>query len=162
MMQPEKVFSMVTEKSIAINDIPGGGFPDFTPEDARHALGHMKECEFNYCQYVFLLYDEEEILCKLVENCVLYLIKERPHLVKHDRTDEKPRGLLFVIDLCTAAVEEQRKPEGAISNEKRYKNLKLTRHEWRYTWKDEFAIVQNYLNNLRNNVNWHIYNVTKS
>jgi hypothetical protein len=155
-MNPEKIFSMVTEKSIAVNDIPGGGFPDFTTEDARHALAHMSECEFNYCQYVFLLYDDK--LKALTENATFHILKRYPDL----NTTDLDEGLLFVMDLCEMACKEERKPAGKIPDTKRYDYLDISRHKWRYKWKDVFYEVRSYLTELRSNVERHIFYITKN
>ena len=151
-MNPEKVLTMCTEKSVDIKDMTGGGIPEFTTDDARHALAHMGKAEFNYCQYVFLLYGDKA-LSSLMENTVLYIYKRYPKL--KDRKEKK--GLLFVINLCRMACEEQTKPAGKITDSERYTRLNLTRHEWRYKWKDIFIQVNNYLNELRQGVIRHIY-----
>lgn len=149
-MDPEKIYSMITEKSVAINDVPGGGIPDFTPDDAKHSLGGMKECEFNYCQYVFLLYDEK---CKDLVNNVIFHYKQN-YTVKN--TDRKN-----IERLAKLACAAQRKAGDKIMDKDLYLICQFTKNSWRHKWKDVYSIMNNYLNELRANVGWHIYRKTQ-
>lgn len=148
-MKPEKVYSMLTEKSISINDIPGG-LPEFTPEDARHALGGMKPCEFNYCQFVFLLYDEKHN--DLVSNVLFHYEKENK--IKPDDKEN-------ITKIARLACAAQRKSDGRLLDKELYLCCQFTKNSWRHKWKDIYYLMNAYLNELRSNVSWHIYKKTQ-
>ena len=144
---------MYPEKSLIINNMPGDGIPNFTIKDVRYALSHMKTPEFNYCQYVFMLYGIEPLFA-LTENTFLYIVKKHPEIIH--KSDMK-----ILIKLCRMACIEQTKPAGKISSKQRYTQLGLTRNKWHYQWKNIFVCAVNYLNNLRQEVIRHFYLMTR-
>ena len=150
-MHPEHVLTMVTEKSLNIKDTPGGGKPEFTTEDARHALGHMLPKYFNYCQYVYLLYDNK-LRSLALDVC--------DHICLHYSDKISQKDYDIIARLCDMACREQR-TSGRITDKTRYEHLKIKRSEWRYKWKNIFSDATQFLNELNEGVKRHIYLKTR-
>jgi len=111
----------------------------------------MKECEFNYCQFVFLLYDEKHK--DLTENVLCHYKQDNP-VKEADKGD--------IERLAKLACAAQRKSDGKIMDKELYLTCQFTKNSWRHKWKNVYSLMNAYLNELRSNVGWHIYNKTKN
>lgn len=147
-MNPERVITMIGEKSADIGHIPGG-VQEFTLEDACHALAGMDVEEDYYCQYVYLLYDDKfDGLSRMVN---LYIKRVYPKVGESKK----------VFSLCKQATKLQRTPNRKISQSELYRNAGLTRSNWQYKYKSIFAEMLSYLSELQSGVLCHIKTKTR-
>ena len=148
-MNPESVFTMISEKSIDINHLPGG-LPEFTTQDAIHALSGMSDEEDYYCQYVFLSYDDK--LLELTKRVYFYLTLEQMVRIK-----DAPK----IFSLCSKAIRLQRTPNKRVPYSEIYNDSGITRGEWQSKYKSKYHDILSHLSNLQSGVCQHIYRRTK-